>query len=147
MTNKEWMSRPVHVAAPSNTLAHARQLLARYRINQLPVVADDRLVGIVTDRDMRSTWVAVADKGESTPEVKRKETPVSDAMTADVLTLGPTDTVDQTARLMREHRISSVPIVEEGKLLGIITRSDILDAYVGLYERWKQASASGEPKP
>ncbi len=147
MTNKEWMTRPVHVVKPRDSIAHARELLERHRVNQLPVVLDGRVVGIVTDRDLRDAFPSVLEELVSSRRPRRKlaldpkDITVDDVMTANVLVLSPADTVDEAARLMRRERIGAVPIVEGGDLVGIVTRSDVLDAYTKLYERLRGATA------
>lgn len=156
MTNKEWMTRPVHVVKPRDSIAHARELLERHRINQLAVVLDGRLVGIVTDRDLRDVFPSVLET--LVPSLRRrrkaaldpKDVAVEDVMTTNVLTLSPSDTVDEAARLMRRERIGAVPIVERGALVGMVTRSDVLEAYTDLYERLRGSiapkAAAGEDR-
>ena len=65
MLVKEWMSRSLHVVKPHDSVRHAREILEQYRINQLPVVQRDRLVGIVTDRDLRDAFPSVLDRPSS----------------------------------------------------------------------------------
>jgi acetoin utilization protein AcuB len=141
MTNGDWMKRPVHVVKPLDSILHARELMERHRINQLPVVVDGKLVGIVTDRDLRDALPSVFEDAQYARRRPRKtnidpaNVHVEDVMTANVITLAPEDTVDHAARVMRRQRIGSVPIVEHGRLVGIVTRSDVLDAYAELYAR------------
>lgn len=147
MTNREWMSCPVHSLKPRDSVAHARELLERSRINQLPVVVDGRIVGIVTDRDLRDAFPSILETLVPSRRRARRsgidplQVPVEEVMTVKVVTLGPEDGVDQSARLMRRERIGSIPIVEEGKLIGIVTRSDVLQAYADLYERLNRSAA------
>ncbi|MBI2962833.1 MAG: CBS domain-containing protein [Deltaproteobacteria bacterium] len=150
MINEEWMTRPVHAAKPRDSIAYARELLERYRINQLPVVVEGRVVGIVSDRDLRDAFPSVLEalvpprRRTRKPGLDPKDIAVEDVMTSNVLTLAPGDTVDEAARLMRRERIGAVPIVERGALVGIVTRSDVLEAYSELYERLRGAAV---PKP
>jgi acetoin utilization protein AcuB len=132
---ERWMKFAVHMVKPLDSVAHARAILEEYRINQLPVVVNGRLAGIVTDRDLRdapravqiaSTGVGDKDVAPTTPE----QIPVETVMTTNVLTLKPKDSLTQAASLMRQERIGAIPIVEDGVLHGIITRSDILDAFL-----------------
>ncbi len=135
---ERWMTTPVITVRPRDPVAHARAILEEHRINQLPVVLNRRLAGIVTDRDLRdapraveiSAKVSGADIApvEATPEL----IPVEEVMTAKVLTLAPSDTLQQAAELMRRERIGAVPIVERTRLVGILTRSDMLGAFVKL---------------
>jgi acetoin utilization protein AcuB len=62
--------------------------------------------------------------------------PVDAVMTANVLTLGPGDSMASAARLMRRERIGAIPIVDQDRLVGIVTRSDVLDAFVADPDVW-----------
>jgi acetoin utilization protein AcuB len=134
---KDWMNSPVHTVKPRDTVARARVLLERNRINQLAVVVDDALVGIVTDRDLRNASPsaveqAVADlEGEKTAIDPGKVT-VETVMTEKVFSLGPEDTLEDAVRIMRRERFGAIPVVDEGRAVGMLTRSDILDAFMCL---------------
>jgi acetoin utilization protein AcuB len=137
MRIEAWMKKPVHVVRPRDSVLHARELMERHRVNQLPVVLDGRLVGILTDRDLRDAFpsaLAPPSRRRSTAAGDPTEAPVEDVMSANVLTLGPRDALVDAARLMRRERIGALPIVEGRRLVGILTRSDLLDALVELAE-------------
>ena len=130
------MKTPVITVKPRDSVAHARELLEKNRINQLPVVQNERLVGIVTDRDIRNAgralqiaaFAAARHPVQSDPD----QAPIEQVMSANVVTLRPTETIEKAARLLRQQRIGSVPIVANGVLCGILTRSDLLDVLVEL---------------
>jgi len=130
------MKTPVITVKPRDSVAHARELLEKNRINQLPVVQNERLVGIVTDRDIRNAgralqiaaFAAARHPVQSDPD----QAPIEQVMSANVVTVRPTDTIEKAARLLRQQRIGSVPIVANGVLCGILTRSDLLDVLVEL---------------
>jgi acetoin utilization protein AcuB len=130
------MKHPVITVKPLDSARHAREVMEKHRINQLPVVVDDRLVGIVTDRDLRDAFPSVFDSAEPLgPRTHRSGAdpatiPVEDVMTSTVLTLAPAASVADAARLMRRERIGAIPIVDAGRLVGILSRSDVLDAFV-----------------
>ena len=132
-----WMTRNPRTVKPEESVRHARGVVEELRINQLPVVSNGRVVGIVTDRDLRDAFPSVLDHRHSRPG-KSNPSPddvtVETVMTGNVLTLEPTDTIAEAARLMRKGRIGSVPIVEGGRLVAILTRSDLLDVLVHLEE-------------
>jgi acetoin utilization protein AcuB len=132
------MKLAVHTVKPQDTVAHARAILEEHRINQLPVVVNRKLVGIATDRDLRDAPAAVGVAAQSAGAARNppapEQIPVEAVMTTNVLTLTPADSVAEAARLMRRERIGAVPIVDRGALVGIIARSDILDAFVALSE-------------
>lgn len=135
MLIERWMKFVAHTVKPLDSVAHARAILEEYRINQLPVVVNGRLVGIVTDRDLRdalrAVQIASTEAGDKkTAPATPEQIPVETVMTTNVLTLKPKDSLTEAATLMRQERIGAIPIVEDGVLRGIITRSDILDAFL-----------------
>lgn len=134
-----WMKHPVHVVKPLDSIQHAREIMEEHRINQLPVVANGRLLGIVSDRDLRDAFPSVFDSPAfGGPKHKHGADPskilVESVMSARLFTLGPKETVVAAAQLMRRERIGAVPILDAGRLAGILTRSDVLDAFVALVE-------------
>ena len=94
-----WMKYPAITVKPRDSADHARDVMEKHRINQLPVVVDDRLVGIVTDRDLRDAFPSVFDTAEAfgrrtrTSGVDPATIPVADVMTPTVLTLAPAASV------------------------------------------------------
>src|SRR5262245_3317871 len=135
MKIRAWMKHPVVTVKPQDTVRRAREVMEKRRINQLPVLTDGHLVGIVTDRDLRDVFPSVFDtvasprRGRARPETDPATIPVEDVMTREVLTLAPDAFVVDAARLMRRERIGAVPIVDGRRLVGILTRSDVLDAF------------------
>jgi acetoin utilization protein AcuB len=146
---EQLMKPAVHTVKPHDSVAHARAILEEHRINQLPVVVNRKLVGIVTDRDLRDAPAAVEVAAETAggshkapPPPPAGAIPVEAVMTTNVLALAPGDSVEEAARLMRRERIGAVPIVDRGALVGIIARSDILDAFVALSEERRKEKGS-----
>ncbi len=113
---ERWMTRnPVTVTlADKLTVAATRMSEGGFR--SLPVVEGDKLVGIITDRDLRA-HVGYHDHTE-----------VKLAMTEPVLTIAPDTPVQEAARLLRERKIGALPVVEEGRLVGIVSTVDVLEA-------------------
>ena len=131
------MRHPVLTVKPHDSVQRARGIMEERRVNQLPVVIDDRVVGIVTDRDVRDAFPSVFDHTprRSRPRVGAADPAtiaLEDVMSPNVLTLGPEGSVEEAARLMRRERIGAIPIVIGERLVGIITRSDVLDAFLAL---------------
>jgi len=118
MLVRDHMSRRVITVEPQRPALEVRGLLRRHRIRQAPVLRKGRLVGIVTDRDLRGVR-----------EAGRK---VADVMTAKPFVISPLASVDEAARLLRTYKIGALPVVEDGDLVGIVTASDVLDAFVKL---------------
>jgi CBS domain-containing protein len=107
------MTKSLVTVKPHDTLRHARELMAKHRINQLPIAVDSKLVGIVTDRDIDE----FADSYM-----------VEDVMTYNVIAVSPQTSLREAARCLRTQRFGALPVVEKGELVGIITRSDLLGA-------------------
>jgi acetoin utilization protein AcuB len=128
MRVSDWMTRKILTVEVFDSIGHARRIMAKHRVNQLPVLDDGRLAGIVTDRDIRDAYPTsmVIDRTKEIDRFAESYT-VEEVMTYNVLTVTPTTPLLSAVKLLRRHRIGSLPVVEKGKLVGIITRSDILD--------------------
>ena len=140
MLIQDWMKHDVRCIKPLDSILHARDIMESNRINQLPVVAAGKLVGIVTDRNLRDAFPSVFDtppfgKPKAPAGTNPKTITVEMVMTPHVLTLSPTASIVEAVRIMRRERIGAIPIVDGTRLVGILTRSDVLDAFVALAER------------
>ena len=124
----DWMTEEVLAVETFDSIAIARQLIAKHRVNQLPVLDNDTLVGIVTDRDIRDAYPTslMIHRAEEIDRFADKVT-VEAVMTHDVFIVRPETPLMTAVALLRRHRIGSLPVVKNKKLVGIITRSDILD--------------------
>ena len=124
----DWMTEAVLSGATFDSIAIARQLMAKHRVNQLPVLDNDNLVGIVTDRDIRDAYPTsmMINRTEAIDRFAEKIT-VEEVMTHDVFIVRPETPLATAVGLLRRHRIGSLPVLKNQKLVGIITRSDILD--------------------
>jgi acetoin utilization protein AcuB len=121
---KDSMTREIVTLSPDETAGTALALCRERRIRHLPVLREGRLVGIVSDRDLRSSTPALGDPARATA---LQEILVEDVMAGEV-----DDPIEQAANTMRERRIGCLPVVEEDELVGIITTSDVMDALVYL---------------
>jgi acetoin utilization protein AcuB len=122
------MTESVLAVETFDSIGVARRLMAKHRINQLPVLDNDVLVGIVTDRDLRDAYPTsmMIDRGKEIDEFADSVT-VEEVMSHDVFTVRPDTPLKKAVGLLRRHRIGSLPVVKNRNLVGIITRSDILD--------------------
>jgi CBS domain-containing protein len=117
MKVSEVMTREVRVANPNQSLREAAQMMADLDAGVLPVGADDRLVGMVTDRDIAIRGVA---------EGKTPDTPVRDVMTADVKYCFEDEEIEHVARNMAEIQVRRLPVLNRDKrLVGIIAIADL----------------------
>ncbi|MFC0298768.1 acetoin utilization AcuB family protein [Geobacillus jurassicus] len=130
MLVEQVMKTPVVTLRATNTIAEALQLLRHHRIRHLPVVDDEgHLLGLVTDRDLRDASPSIFHLHEHLDDLQK---PVSTMMKTDVVVGHPLDFVEEAAALFYEHRIGCLPIVNNGKLVGIITQTDLLRTFIEL---------------
>jgi acetoin utilization protein AcuB len=137
---------------PQNTIADAFALLRENKIRRLPVVDKGKLVGIMTERDLGDVSPSSA-TSLSIFEINY----LLSKMTIDkvikkqkLITIVPDAYVEEAALLMRQHGIGALPVVEDGRLVGIITESDIFDAFIeimGLNEPGTRLNLEAEDKP
>jgi CBS domain-containing protein len=122
----DWMSTPPIVVAPTVTLAEAQRLMEQRRARRLPVVDDGRLVGIVTLGDLRAAGPSAA----TTLSVHEwrallEQATIAECMTRDPIAIAPDAPVLFAARQMLLHKIGGLPVVENGRVVGVITESDL----------------------
>jgi CBS-domain-containing membrane protein len=124
----DWMTEQVLTVEIFDSLNTARQLMAKHRVNQLPVLDNNNLVGIVTDRDIRDVYPTsmLIARAKEIDRFASSYT-VEEAMTHNVFTVSPKTPLATAVSLLRRHRIGALPVLKGKKLVGIITRSDILD--------------------
>lgn len=111
-----WMTRNPSFITPQDTLAQAKQMMDDGHFRRLPVVENGKLEAIITERDLRQHWGYL------------DSTKVSAAMTSGPVTINPSFKVEDAVQLMLKYKIGGLPIVEDGKLIGILSTSDVLRA-------------------
>ena len=117
------MSSPVYIINTDEPVSHARKLMLKHRIGTLPVLNEGKMVGIVTKSDI-SNRLAQAE-----PLWRRRpidQIPIKLLMTETVITIYPEATISQAATLMLENGIHNVPVVKNGNIVGIVTRTDFM---------------------
>ena len=140
---KDWMTPNPVCGAPEMPLPDAHKLMKDYKIRRLPVVdKHGQLVGIVTRGDIRG-----AEPSEATSlsifelHYLLSKLTLERIMTRDPIHVSPNDTIADAARLMLQNKIAGLPVVERGKLVGVITESDIFRLVVNT---WNQENPAGE---
>ncbi len=124
------MTREVVTTTPTATAADVLALCRERRIRHVPVIGEGgRLVGIVSDRDLRSATPALGDPARA--EALGRIT-VEEAMMREVSTASPDDPIEVAANEMRERAIGCLPVTDGETLVGIVTTSDVMDALVYL---------------
>lgn len=125
---------PVTVT-PRNAIRTAVNLMREGGFRRLPVVDRGRLVGIITDRDLR--------RAANSPFVVREQwydnfildhIEVGSCMTPNPITIEPGKSIVEAAHVMRNHKIGGLPVVSDGQLVGIVTDTDLLDFLIKLLE-------------
>ncbi|RZB37166.1 MAG: acetoin utilization protein AcuB [Desulfobacteraceae bacterium Eth-SRB2] len=134
MLVKNWMSKKVITVGPDESMQDAIYILQEQNIKILPVMDKKKIVGIITDRDLKKASPSDAttlDMHELLFLISKIK--VRDLMKKQVYIANPDDTVEEAAAVLLEKKISGVPVVDENnRLLGIITRSDIFRVLISL---------------
>lgn len=127
------MKTNVITVRPDDPMRLAMDLMKRSRVRQLPVLEGRKVVGIITDRDLReasastATSLSVWELNYLLDQIKVKE-----LMTRDVITVSPESTVEEAARIIHNRKIGGLPVVEGGDLVGIITEVDLLEVFMNV---------------
>jgi CBS domain-containing protein len=127
MLVKEIMTTEVTTVQETEMLLDAAIIFARSSLRHLPVLKDNLLVGVVTERDVKRFAPGVM-SGVSSGKYNEimESTPLSRVMTRDPMTLKPDQDVSDAAETLSTKRFGCLPVVDHGKLVGIITTSDLL---------------------
>jgi CBS domain-containing protein len=112
----------IDAVMPDDTVLHALVLMVERNIRAVLVLDGDRLAGIMTEHDYARE---VELKGRTA-----RETRVREIMTADLVTVGPDDSIEQCNLLLHRHRIHHLPVVENGRVLGMLSAHDVLEELV-----------------
>lgn len=118
--------REVYTIGPSTTVFDALAMMADRRVGALLVVEDNRLLGVVSERDYARKVIL---QGRSS-----RDTQVSEIMTPDLITVTPKDTVDRCMKLMTAERIRHLPVLEGGQIVGIVSLGDLVKSIIGAQE-------------
>jgi len=118
---RDVMTGSVVTIGPATSCRDVQRLMHEHSIRHLPVLDGGRLAGIVSDRDVRSA------AGTLTASARQ-------LMTPDPVTVTPGTRVEHAARLMLEHRFGALPVVADGVVVGIVTYTDLLRAFVHALE-------------
>ena len=128
------MTKNPLVMTPAETIGQADELMTENRIRQLPVVGEGALLGIITDRDIRS-FLAQSALVEPEERAKVLGTNVREIMTAEPLTLAPDDDLREAIELLIEEKIGGIPVVDQAEgLVGIVTYVDVLRCFLNRLE-------------
>lgn len=126
MLINEIMKTNLITITPETKLSDAYKLMQEKKIRHLPVVENNNLVGIVTDRDLRLSTSKLL------PSPFAPDSSIKNIMKHPVQTIHPTDPVELAAQIMRDLRIGCLPVMLQNKMVGIVTNTDLLDALIML---------------
>jgi CBS domain-containing protein len=119
-TVQEAMTSKPTAITPDTTAQEAARLLKTENVGSLPIVEGDRVTGVVTDRDLALRVIG---------EGRALDTPVGELASKDLVTIDPQQSLEEAARLMAEHQLRRLPVVEEdGRLVGMLAQADVAQA-------------------
>ncbi|UAL51350.1 acetoin utilization AcuB family protein [Bacillus sp. CMF21] len=130
MIVEQIMKKDIVTLTPDATIAEAIKKMAEYRIRHIPIVAEnDLLAGIVSDRDIKDASPSIFHLSENKEALNK---PLKSIMKTDAITGHPLDFVEEISSIFYEHKIGCLPIIKHGKLVGIVTETDLLHTFVQL---------------
>jgi len=124
------MTKHPETIRPNDTLAAAKEMMEAGEFRGLTVTVDGHVVGMLTERDLHGHGGYL------------NSTRVDAAMKSPVITVHTTTSVEEAAHLMLKHKISGLPVVDDGKLVGIVTTSDMLMALLGVIDTIQRKGVS-----
>ncbi len=128
---KSRMTAKPFTVTPDNTVPEAVAIMTAHRVRHLPVLSEGRVVGVVSKGDLAAAGPSRAttfSAGEINYLLSKLR--VSKVMTRDPIVISSDALLEEAAVLMRDNKIEMLPVVDDGKLVGVITESSILDAYI-----------------
>lgn len=137
-TIDEVMTTELITSSPSSNIAEARTLMQENRIHHLPVVNEGNdLVGLVTLTDVLAATDSRLRDEES--RMHARDIPIRDVMVTDVITVDARASLRQAALFIEKHKIGCLPVVRDGKLMGIITDTDFVAVAINLLEQLEES--------
>lgn len=132
MLVEEAMTAHTRTVRPDQSLSDVRSIFEEEGFRHLPVMGNDGLVGMITHTDlMRVTYGAhIAEADFEINDLILESTTVEESMSKKLITIETGADLKEAARLMRKYKVGCVPVVDNGDLLGLVTTTDILSAYV-----------------
>ena len=135
VTLGEIMTTGISTLSPDATLLELHELMLEKHIRHVPIVSDGELQGIVSHRDLLSATPVTSDQRNTV----YTETKVKDIMQTGVATVSPSTNLRVAAHTLERHKIGCLPVVEDGKLCGIVTDSDFIAIAINLLEQFEYA--------
>ena len=130
MKVKNWMTRKLITVEPRRSVKDAVHLMYKYSIRHIPVLDHGELVGLVTESNLRQYFY----------HSRLEKLTVEDCMILNPITIDPNSSIDSAARLIHEFKIGGLPVLDKRMLVGIITTTDILSAFLQFLGLLKDSS-------
>jgi len=130
MKVKNWMAKDIITISPQDSISAAVKLMHQHSIRHLPVVEDDSMQGLVTESNLRQYFF---------PSMVH-ELSISDVMIVNPITVDPNASIDFAAQLIHKYKIGGLPVLEKRQLIGMLTITDILAAFIELFGLLKESS-------
>lgn len=124
------MTSPVITLSPNDTFRHAARVMQTHKFRHVPIVDGGRMVGIVSDRDMRRFLSGFEIDYEDDARLQRPEVSMADVMTQQPKTTHTRETLAEVADIMISQRFGALPVMEQDEIVGIITEADLLRHFV-----------------
>ncbi|MDQ7834554.1 MAG: CBS domain-containing protein [Humidesulfovibrio sp.] len=140
----ELMTSPVYSLRETDTLQSARVLMEQKRIRHIPITTGNNIFrGLITNRDVLANTIShLADIDQATQNEIDAGIPLQEIMRTDVRTVSPDDAVKEAANILYHNKYGCLPVVDNDKLVGIITEADFLQLTIQLLEAMDQAEAN-----
>jgi len=128
---RDYMTPSPVTASPDDLLGEALRLMKEHSIRRLPVISKGKIAGLVTEQDLMkaspssATSLSVWEINYLFHKIK-----IKDIMTKEIFTVTPDTILEKAALIMQEKQISTLPVLDKGRLVGIITESDIFKAFI-----------------
>ncbi|MBX2844861.1 MAG: CBS domain-containing protein [Saprospiraceae bacterium] len=121
------MSHHVVVAATHHKFSQVLEFFARFKVHHIPVTDDDSVIGIISAKDVIKHLYRHLETHEWCTSLAQldEDVPIETLMTPDPMTIGPGEPVERAAQLFKSHSFHSLPVIQDGKIRGIITTKDI----------------------
>jgi acetoin utilization protein AcuB len=144
MLVQDYMTTEVTSLQESDTLLDAAMVFVRSSFRHLPVLQGKKVVGIITERDVKQFAPSLL-SGTTAEEYNAimETTPISRVMTKNPMTLRPDQPIFEAARMLHQRRVGCMPVVENGELVGIVTTTDLL----GLLMKMMEDRGLGQAEP
>lgn len=130
------MTTNIVVANQFHNFSQVMRLFTEFPVHHLPVVdGQDKLIGIISSNDMVKAFKRMLLAGETIQSIDNLDVKInlSDIMTANPVTLSPTDTVEKAVELFSQKKYQALPVVEQGKVVGIVSIKDVVEF---IHRKW-----------